>query len=79
MTAAELLAAAPIEFTPTEHFWSESMRSQYCTGLKYTIKPGLDKLAGEVEKWLADGKVVLIDPSAPKGAEARIFGAGMVA
>lgn len=57
---------APYRFTPTEDFFSPELRSQYCAGLKYTVKADdahapLHALVSGDGGWLDQGKVVLLN------------------
>jgi hypothetical protein len=37
-----------MKFTPTKDFWCEELKSQYCAGLTYTVRPANDPaLAGD--------------------------------
>lgn len=64
-----------MQFSPTQDFACEELRSEYVTGLVYTIKPGNDVLAKHATQWLAEGKVKLV--SGPKPV-AQVKGAGVV-
>jgi hypothetical protein len=57
-----------MRFTAKVDFWSDAMQSQYIAGLSYTVREGNEKLAAEVTKWIADGKVE------PGGPAARVQG-----
>lgn len=46
-----------MQFTALEDFWSDELQSQYCKGLSYRVRPGDDRLAGLVPKWIAEGKI----------------------
>lgn len=46
-----------MNFTPTQDFNDEDLRSSYIKGLNYTVRPGNDLLAAKVEQWIKDGKV----------------------
>jgi hypothetical protein len=67
-----------MQFTPTEDFFSEEMRSQYMKGLTYTVRPGDDALEKCVQKWMKDGKVS--EGAAPVNATgpAKVSGKGKV-
>jgi len=70
-----------MQFTPLKDFHDADLRSHYCVGLSYTVRPGNDKLAKKVEAWLADGKVRLGAPDAaagPQAGSARVSGTGTV-
>lgn len=64
-----------MKFVPTVDFWSDEMKSQYCKGLSYTVRAGNDRLAAEVAKWRAEGKVVVAHSDLP---EAALAGKGQV-
>lgn len=66
-----------IQFTPLKDFTSEELRSVYCAGLSYTIRPGNKKLAELVQVWLKEGKVRLGPPDVPMES-AKVSGEGTV-
>ena len=41
-------------FKPTETFFSPEMNSEYVEGLTYTVRPGNEKLAKQVAKWVKE-------------------------
>lgn len=74
----------PFVFTPTKDFFSPETRSFYSVGLTYTVRPGNEALAEQVEKWLKDssvqevtGKVAAITGSTG-AASASVAGKGTV-
>jgi hypothetical protein len=67
-----------MQFTPLKNFFSEELKSQYCVGLSYTVKPDKDhaKLAALVPKWIKQG---LVRPGAPDlAASEKVTGSGEV-
>lgn len=66
-----------MQFTPLEDFFSEELKSQYCVGLSYTVRPGNAKLAALVPKWISEGKVRQGGPDGPAPI-ARVSGVGKV-
>jgi hypothetical protein len=48
-----------MRFEALQNFHSPEMGSSYCTGLKYTVRPGNEKLAEMVSKW-EDEKLVRV-------------------
>lgn len=78
MTESQLLASAPVGFTPTGDFWSDEFQSQYVAGLLYTIQPGNMRLARAVEGWLKDGNVKLAETQTAATPPARMYGAGQI-
>ena len=67
-----------MQFTPNQDFHDDDLRSDYCVGYSYTVRPGNDVLAAKVEGWLAAGMVREGGPDTPKPAEASVKGAGKV-
>lgn len=65
-------------FTPLADFSDADLRSAYCVGLNYTLKPGNDALANKVEEWLAAGKVRLGAADGTKAGNAKLSGTGTV-
>ena len=53
----------PIQFTPTEDFFSDETKSQYCAGMSY--KATNEAMLDLVLQWSSQGKVEItdIDPS----------------
>lgn len=49
-----------MQFTPLEDFHDPDLRSDYCAGLTYTVRPGNTALAAKVEKWLTEGRVQVV-------------------
>lgn len=81
--AADMLAAAPIKFTPVVDFYSEEFSSQYVKGLYYTLRRDAalnEKLASCMETWLDEGSIVLVDPSQGTDATGKsaVSGTGVV-
>lgn len=87
--AADLLAAAPVTFMAIGDFHSDEFDSDYTTGRRYTLRrtgqqwdgegnrmERLDmKLAWCLERWLAEGKVMLVEDM---NHPARVGGNGVV-
>lgn len=67
-----------MQFTPNKDFHDDELRSDYCVGLSYTVRPGNDVLAGKVADWLAEGLVRAGAPDTPKPNEASVKGAGKI-
>lgn len=67
-----------VNFTPLQDFHDEDLRSSYCVGLNYTIRPGNDLLAAKVATWLEEGKVVLGTAEGSDTARSEVSGAGIV-
>jgi hypothetical protein len=80
-----------MQFTPLQDFFCEELRSQYCVGLSYTVrpKPADPDIPGDKEtpkeqtvlgkllpKWIAEGKVRLGAPDVP--ATITVAGTGKV-
>lgn len=82
-----------MNFTPLKDFTDEELRSAYCVGLNYTVKPRAPNpsdpddhgtpaektlLYAKVQQWLKDGKVRLGTADMSPAAEAKVRGAGAV-
>ena len=69
-----------MNFTPLKNFFDEDLRSSYCVGLNYTVRPGDDLLAIKVEEWLKADMVREGTASAtePAAGEAKVTGVGKV-
>lgn len=67
-----------LRFTPLEDFIDAELKSAYCVGLNYTVRPGDNLLAVKVEQWLSEGKVLLATESENPAGKAAIGGAGAV-
>jgi hypothetical protein len=67
-----------MQFTPLKDFHDADLRSDYCVGCNYTVRPGNAALAEKVEAWVTDGKVRIGNADNSKAGEARITGAGKV-
>lgn len=67
-----------INFTPLVDFHDDDLRSDYCVGLSYRIRPGNERLAAKVEQWLAEKKVRLGVADNQPAATAKVRGAGTV-
>lgn len=52
-----------MKFTALKDFWDEELKSQYCEGLSYTVRPKDDLLRSKIQGWLDEGKIVLGDAS----------------
>jgi hypothetical protein len=61
-----------IRFRALEEFFSPEMRSQYCAGMIYSIRPQDALLMNEASNWLNEGKIEIIE------AESKISGTGKV-
>ena len=46
-----------MRFTPIEDFWCEELKSQYVSGLTYTVHYPTSRLAGYAKQWLEEGKI----------------------
>jgi hypothetical protein len=57
-------------------FYSDVLKSHYCAGLYYTVRPGNDVLRREAMQWEKDGLIQIVD-ARPVGAV--IKGVGKVA
>lgn len=51
-----------MQFTPLKDFFSEELKSAYCVGLSYQIRPDDKKLAALVPQWIEEGKVRMWGP-----------------
>lgn len=49
-----------LEFQVTEAFFCEQMKSEYVPGQTYRVRPGNDKLAALLKKWLDEKKAVIV-------------------
>ena len=68
-----------MQFTPLKNFHDDDLRSDYCVGLSYTVRPGNERLATKVEKWLAEGKVRVGNAdNIPQPGAASVKGIGKV-
>ena len=72
LTQPAISVAENVLFTPLYNFFSEELKSQYVTGQLYTVRPGNQKLARFVEKWITDNQVRIVD------SNAKIVGNGKV-
>ena len=61
-----------IKFRALEDFFSTEMKSQYCAGMLYTIRPQDVVLGNESAKWLSEGKIEIVN------AESKVTGTGQV-
>lgn len=66
-----------LKFTPLVSFYDDDLKSHYCDGLTYTVRPGNEVLAGKVRDWLDSGKVRIVD-AAELGPVARLSGRGSI-
>lgn len=64
-------------FSPTHDFFSDEFQSAYLTGLRYTATDDTPRLRAAVDRWLADGAVVVIPGDAPVPT-VQLQGSGMV-
>lgn len=48
-----------MQFTVLEDFFSKELKSQYCKGLSYNVRPADAVLAELVPQWVEEGKVRL--------------------
>lgn len=67
-----------MQFTPLKNFQDKELRSAYCVGLSYTVRPGNDLLAKKLTEWLDQGLVRLGAPDSPQPSAARVSGDGDV-
>lgn len=67
-----------MDFTPLKDFTDEDLRSTYCVGLNYTVKPGNERLAAKVAEWAAKGLVRQGTAGTGTAAEAKVTGRGTV-
>lgn len=67
-----------MQFTPLKDFRDEELRSVYCVGLSYTVRPGDELLAQKLPGWIEQGLVRLGAPDSPQPTAARISGGGDV-
>lgn len=45
-------------FVALTDFYSDELKSQYCKGLTYTIRPDNNALAVQAKRWANDGKIL---------------------
>lgn len=67
-----------VKFTPLSDFYDEDLRSLYCAGLNYSVRPGNAKLAAKVDVWIAEKKVRLGTADGGEVAKATVKGTGEV-
>jgi hypothetical protein len=65
------------QFRALKDFHAPEFRSDYVTGLTYTIRDGNDKLATAAEAWAADGRIAFLDSSVT-ASSATVVGIGTV-
>jgi len=51
-----------MQFTPLKNFFSPELKSEYCLGLSYTVRPGNELLASLLPEWVDSGLVKLGGP-----------------
>lgn len=67
-----------MDFTPLKDFYDEDLRSCYCVGLNYRVRPGDAVLIQKLPQWVEAGMVRPGTADAPIAA-AAVKGAGQVA
>ena len=79
VSKVELVHNLPYSFTPLHDFYSDEFRSNYVSGLAYTVRLGNVKLDVAVRNWIREQKVKIVPVGKPLHAQAAIIrGKGVV-